>query len=429
MGYSVFSTGSLSRVVRAGDSRRFNVDLKNQRDLIITAASDKALTSAVRLDTFHVTTLKGKPCISYGDYERALVLRSIARHLKRRLRVMMPDRNKAVRGVITSLLDSTPMSIIRCDIESFYETIFIDKIRERLLYDTASSAIVRNYFKEYFDTHCTGRFHGLPRGTGLSAVLAELAIRSFDDQVKAMPGVYRYFRYADDIIVFATSDASTTLSLMSSALPKGMQFNRRKTSVCDLTAGLLAENEKPRPAKNFEYLGYQFHVEDESGKPRSRKVSVTISPNKIKRMKTKMILAFRSFHSDLNSELLLDRVQFLSSNYRVKRSGLTHSKGADHIKSGIYYNYQLCGSYKVNKRFELVRSDSSLSELKALDGMLRSLAKSVNSEFRASVTHWMTPLQRTRLLSFSFSQGYSQKMLYRVTPDRVSQIKRAWKNA
>lgn len=429
MGYSVFSAGSLSQVVRAGDSRRFNVDLKNQRDLIIAAASDSALASAVRLDLFNVTTLKGKPCISYGDYERALVLRSIARHLKRRLRVQMPDRNKAVRGVITSLLDSTPMSIVRCDIESFYEKVYIDRLRDRLLYDTASSSVVRAYFKAYFDTHCSGRSHGLPRGTGLSAVLAELAIRSFDDQVRAMAGVYRYFRYADDIVVFVTGDPAALLDLMSAALPKGMRFNRRKTSICGLTAGLRAEGESERPAKYFEYLGYQFRVEDESGKARSRRVEVSISTKKIDRIKTKMILSFRGFMADSDKALLMDRIQFLSSNYQVRRTGHTHSRGADYIKSGIYYNYQLCGVYRINKHLELVRSDSSLKELKALDGMLRSLVKSRNSEFKAHLNYWMTPADRARLLSLSFSQGFVQKMLYRVTPDRVSGIKRVWINA
>lgn len=429
MGYSVFSAGSLSQVVRAGDSRRFNVDLKNQRDLIIAAASDNALTSAVRLDLFNVTTLKGKPCISYGDYERALVLRSIARHLKRRLRVKMPDRNKAVRGVITSLLDSTPMSVVRCDIESFYEKVYIDRLRDRLLYDTASSTVVRAYFRAYFETHCAGKTHGLPRGTGLSAVLAELAIRSFDDQVRAMPGVYRYFRYADDIVAFVIGDPSAVLDSMSAALPKGMRFNRRKTSICHLTAGPRAEGENERPAKHFEYLGYHFLVEDESGKVRSRRVEVSISPKKINRIKTKMILSFRRFTVDFDSAVLVDRIQFLASNYQVRRTGHTHSRGNDHIKSGIYYNYHLCGIYKINKRLELTRSDSSSRELKALDGMLRSLVKSGNSEFKAHLSHWMAPADRARLLSLSFSQGFAQKMLYRVTPRRVSEIKQVWNNA
>jgi hypothetical protein len=428
MGYTVFSAAGLSQVVRAGDSRRFNVDLKNDRNAIIDAVSLSALAGSVRLNQFHTTKLRGKPCVSYSDYEHALVLRSVARHLRKRLKVTLHDRNRVVRGVITSLIDSTPMSLIRCDIESFYETIPIVELRDKLLYDTASSSLVRLYFKEFFDSHCAGRICGLPRGAGLSAILAELAIRPFDEHVRALPNVFRYFRYADDIIVFVTGDPGSTLARMRQALPPGMRFNRSKTHPYDLTAG-PPPKDAPKPvAKCIDYLGYRLAVEDVSGRSKSRTVEVTISPKKLSRLKSKMVMAFRSYAGDQNHQLLHDRLRFISSNYRVKRSGNTFTKGSDHIKSGIYYNYALCGRYRITEKSELTRSDPNLRELKAMDGMMRGLIRSKNSEFRPVITTYMPASTRLALLGLSFAQGFESRMLVRVTPERVSLLKRAWRN-
>ncbi len=428
MAYSVFSTGGLAQVVRAGDSRRFGIDLKNDRNDIIAAASANALAGTITLDNFQSTTLRRRTLVSYRDYEQALILRSIARHLKRRLKVQMPDRNRAVRGVITSLLDCTPMFVIRCDIKSFYESVLVDDLREKLLYDTASSTLVRSYFERYFAAHCSNSQYGLPRGAGLSAVLAEISIRPFDDRVRTIPGVYRYFRYADDIVVFCLKEPTAVLQMMRTALPRGMQFNRSKTKIIDLTAPAVENGGPPRPYKIFNYLGYELKVEDESGRSRSRRLIVTIADDKLKKMQSKIILSFKSFIRDQDSGLLIDRLRFISSNYKVKRSGQTHNKGSIHIKSGIYYNYALCGSYKIGKRSELSRSMQGMDCLKRLDGVLRGML-SANSNFGAIIKANISQIQQTQIRRISFLQGFEKKMLFRVTPERVSVIKRAWRNA
>ncbi|MEW9275138.1 antiviral reverse transcriptase Drt3a [Gluconobacter oxydans] len=428
MGYTVFSVGGLAQVVRAGDSRRFKIDLKNDRNAIIADASVNALAGEIKLNTFHTTSLRGHLCVSYSDYSSALVLRSVARHLKRRLRVRMPDRSQAVRGVITSLLDATPMTVIRCDIKSFYETIPVAPVREKLLYDTASSALVRDYLRQYFDCHCASSTCGLPRGAGLSAILAELAIRPFDERVRAIRGVYRLFRYADDIIVFASGPPEPIMSQMKAALPKGMRFNKSKSFLVDLNAGPLGKGQPERPRKEIEYLGYLFSVEDASGNSRSRKLSVTIAPKKIKRLKSKIILSLHDYARSYDHKLLFDRLSFISSNYMVKKTGHTLTSGIDHIKSGIFYNYPLCGQYKVNSRSELIRTTTNLHELKALDGMFRSLVTGRRSEFKPHLRGHAPPGFCERLLSLSFSKGYTEKMLIRVTPSRVAEIKRAWRN-
>ncbi|MFC0202916.1 antiviral reverse transcriptase Drt3a [Novosphingobium soli] len=427
MGHAVFSAGGLAQVVRAGDSRKFKVDLKGDRDNIIEAASINALAGGVNLSDFHRTRFRGKPCVSYNDYERALVLRSVARHLKRRLRVRTPDRTKAVRGVISSLLDRTPFTVIRCDIAAFYESIPTSILRDNLVFDTASSGLVRGYLSQYFNSHCATPT-GLPRGAGLSAILAEIVIRPFDEEVRRIHGVYRYFRYADDIIVFTTGDATATLSKMRKLLPKGMCFNRSKTYPIPFTDGPQRAEEPKRPPKAFEYLGYMFTVDDVSAGKKSRSVSVTISPKKIKRMQTKMLLTFHDYTRNQDSNLLFDRISFIASNYKIRRNGNVYHKGSNKIKSGVYYNYSLCGKYKITGSSELIKSEPNVDNLKMLDGMLRSLINSSRSEFRQVLANQTSVQFRRRLASICFAKGFTSKILVRMTPERIGVLKRAWRN-
>lgn len=218
------------------------------------------------------------------------------------------------------------------------------------------------------------------------------------------------------------------MSQMKAALPKGMRFNKSKSFLVDLNAGPLGKGQPERPRKEIEYLGYLFSVEDASGNSRSRKLSVTIAPKKIKRLKSKIILSLHDYARSYDYKLLFDRMSFISSNYMVKKTGHTLTSGIDHIKSGIFYNYPLCGQYKVNSRSELIRTATNLHELKALDGMFRSLVTGRRSEFKPHLRDHAPPGFCERLLSLSFSKGYTEKMLIRVTPSRVAEIKRAWRN-
>ncbi len=425
MSGSVFSDAALANVVRAGDSRRFGVDLKNDRSAIISAASVSALAGLTSLNEYHTTQLRGRTYVSYGDYERALVIRAVSRHLRRRLRIRMPDRHRAVNGVITSLLDATPMSVIRCDIASFYETIPIEPLRDQLLYDTASSTLVRSYIREFFLSHCGSARCGLPRGAGLSAILSEIALRQFDEGARLLTGVYRYFRYADDIILFVTGEPEKIFTDLSVLLPRSMKFNKTKSAIIDLTND---EKDLSVGSRQLDFLGYRFSIEDLSGQGRNRRLEVTISDKKITKLKSKIILSLRDYCKSVDGDLLLDRIRFLSSNYNIKRSGHSHVRSSEFIKSGIYFNYKMSGTYKIGKDLCLTKSTYAAVELKKLDGFFRSLINSRNSEFRTPVRNGLNNAQQAELNSLSFVKGYSEKMIMRVNPERISDIKRVWRN-
>lgn len=427
MGYAIFSPSALAGAVRAGDSRRYKVDLKGQRKTLIASASENALSSAVCLATFNKTKLRGRDYVSYADFERALVLRCVAKHLRRRLNIRMPNRHGPVRGIIESMLDSTPMSVVRCDIESFYESVCVAPIRDRLVYDTASSSVVRSYLSSFFDTHCAGKGDGVPRGTGLSAVLAELAMRDFDAAVKQIAGVYRYFRYADDIIAFTTGDPDDVLRQIRECLPSSMRLNKAKSYVRRYDKPKESGSNDPQQV-SFEYLGYKFSTTPYFGQTSSRSVKVSIADKKIRKLKSRVILSLHDFRRNADDRLLLDRIRFLTSNYRVRRSGQTHISRSRYIRSGIFYNYCHCGVYRVGRRWEQTRLEHDGIELKSLDGFLRSLLRSKSSEFRGIIAAGVSPQRRAELFGLSFYQGFSRRMNARLTPERVSEIKRAWRH-
>ena len=186
----VFSPEEMARVIRAGDPHRFGVDLKNDRKALLTLAAERANKHLVDLSKFNSFRLGGKPCVSYDDFESHLILRLVSRYVQRRLRVALPNRDAIVRGVIETLLDATPMRVLRRDLTSFYETIPTEPLKRRLLFDTAIPGTARHYLDSYFSTHCKTE-SGLPRGVGLSALLAELAMQNFDSAITRLPGVFR----------------------------------------------------------------------------------------------------------------------------------------------------------------------------------------------------------------------------------------------
>jgi hypothetical protein len=248
----------------------------------------------------------------------------------------------------------------------------------------------------------------------VSPILAELAMAAFDKSVKNLPGVYKYFRYSDDILIFSyLPTADIELKLPHLLLP-GMVFNESKS----FSTALNCENKVKQAVETIEYLGYSYKVSNLCGDKDPRRVEVSISDRKISKLKTRIFRCFKIHLKDRDFELLRDRLQFLSGNYIVQRNGVTAIKSSKYVKSGIYYNYKLCGTY--------AKSDYKVhggSELKSLDGIYQSLIKP-----SAQIGSKLTAAQYQVLRSISFFKGFQLKITTRFSPARVAQMKRAWLN-
>lgn len=417
--HRIFTDGGFGRVIRAGDSRRFNIDLKSNREAIVTLAISSANTGAISFEPIYKSTVKQRQCFSVKNYSHVLILRAITLFLSRRFRINPRSRDSMVKEVIETLSDSTPMHIIRRDIQSFYETLPIDSVKEQVLYSTFVPIRIKEFIKVFFNTF-SSTSKGVPRGMGLSSIVSELAMRKTDRQIREINGVYKYFRYSDDILIFSTVPAEQIAEQLLEVLPKGMQFNLSKSSET------ATSEPKKGSAKTIsvEYLGYKFSFLNHFGDSQPRKVLVSISERKLTKLKSKIICVFKSFSKTKDFYLLRDRVAFLASNYFAYRKGANTVRDSPYAKSGIYYNYHLCGEYQGEKRFA-----HDCSDLKAIDGFYNSLLRGSSSSFRSLFLGTLGAAHLKVMREISFYKGYQEKMMVRFGSDRVSKIKSAWRNA
>ncbi len=313
------------------------------------------------------------------------------------------------------MLDGTPYTVIRRDVSKFYESINADDLRDRLAYNTSIPRVVRHFLLQYFDAHCAPGQLGLPRGVGLSGVLAELAMEPFDRFVRALPGVYRYFRYSDDIVIFCYDHAPDVVTQISTALSAGMQFHTKKRSETNFTS-------KGNNPMYFDYLGYRFLTRSGVNCD-ARTIEVTIAPDKIARLKTRVVLSLKQFMKDNNPGLLVDRLRLLTSNYELRRHGVSHWIHKKRVRSGIYHNYRRCGIYN-NKNF----ISTVPEELKKLDDFTHHLLKSKHSEFSARIRARLSPHHLEQINKLSFRLGFQSRRLIKLSNSRLSRAREVWRN-
>jgi Reverse transcriptase (RNA-dependent DNA polymerase). len=419
--YAIFSERSFAALIRPNDSARFSINLKVDRETIISNAVGEANSGVPGLEPYSATTRRGKTYVSYARYTDHLVLRAIGRHLMRRYRIKMPTRDEVVRGVIEGLTDATPMYVVRRDIQSFYEAIPTSNLCRSLITDIRTPRNVSRYLEKFFNQHCSSPA-GLPRGVGLSAIIAELYMQDFDQAVRQIPQVYRYYRYCDDIFIFLLERPDNLDAQLASILPAGMNFNSTKSFDCDISHGGNGGD-----VEGIDYLGYSFGLTGGAKGKSSRKVEVGIGERKLARLKARILASFRTFEADNNFQLLLDRLKYLSSNYIVYRNGSTR-KSASHVRSGIFYNYKLAGIYSIRYGTELSMVPPGLAELKAIDGFYHSLLIGPSSSVAKILSSRLTGPQLAKLKELSFHKGHALRMLVRYRPYQVALIKKAWQN-
>src|SRR3546814_17595196 len=122
-------------------------------------------------------------------------------------------------------------------------------------------------------------------------------MQQFDDAIRAIPGVYRYFRYSDDMLIFAYKNPDEVAEQINDALRKlpGMSFNKEKSEV----RHFAREPIEPRPAvpstASFDFLGYKFTAEQRFHRERPREACQAIADKKNLIMKTPSSLSLKAF--------------------------------------------------------------------------------------------------------------------------------------
>ncbi|SNY91444.1 Reverse transcriptase (RNA-dependent DNA polymerase) [Cohaesibacter sp. ES.047] len=429
MQISPFSEKYLRSCIRVGDSRKFGVDLALDCEALLSQIREQVDDGTITFHHRSVPISKGRKLLLINNFHGALALRATARSLNKQYGVSSASRDTVVNGVLETLFDASPFYVLRCDIKSFFENVDAKAILAEILSSTKTHSHVKTVLRVLETSGLLGGTQsGIPRGLGLSTTFAELALRKFDREVMEIEGVYRYFRFADDILLFSTQKVDPALAKIKEILSPNFELNSKTEDAFLESIPDSDKNPCKKPASSFTYLGYSFECSNGIRARMSRQVLVKISKDKIKVRKTRIILSLKAFQKDKNAALLLNRVKFLTSNFEIRKTGHTHGSKKARIRTGIYFNYRKCGLYQYRRQGPENVSVAPI-ELKELDGFLSSLLWGGNSQFKTEIQASFTPEQLAELKNLSFYKGFTNKMTVRFKRATVSEIRKAWLNA
>ncbi|MDY0194108.1 MAG: antiviral reverse transcriptase Drt3a [Aliarcobacter butzleri] len=341
--------------------------------------------------------------IDRSNLETFFLFKQIQKNIQHSFKVKQADRNEIVSQVINILDNGFPKYIIRTDIKSFYESIPHNELKRVISRNHILSPLSKKVINEILRQYkiLTSYDKGIPRGIGISAYLAELYMRDFDNNIKDLKNITYYARYVDDIIIVFTPnnkyDNTDYLNLIDEKITRfGLNLNNTKTKKIDL----IHNNNF-----NFDFLGYQFNFI-------SNKIKVDISNNKDRRYRNKIDLVIEDYNisSKYNEKvarkLLIKRLKYLTGNTRllgVKKD----------ILIGIYFsNQQITEESRLNK----------------LDDYLTKTAINRNLEPYSKLNIKNGNELKIKLKSFKFIDGFKQKKFYKFSKQDLEKILSIWKN-
>ena len=339
--------------------------------------------------SFRENELGKKPVYQHSSLSEALLTRHVSESIRRITNVRQSDRQSIIKSLMALAAEGVAFKVFKMDIKSFYESVDTTEIVRTLKADGIFSRQSIYILESFFD-NCEGQnIPGLPRGIGLSATLAEYAMRSFDSIMSAYPGVRFYNRYVDDAIMVVSDDVDlgALRTLATTSLPSGLQINRKKTK--DYIFLPYSKNGSGSVEQTVSFLGYDLKIGEvvRTEKRLSRSVIADISSSKvsnIKRRLTKAILAYNNDHSFLD---LIRRVKLLTSNH-----GFIDSASGQQRFSGLRYNYGLIDV-------------SSSNALTSLDRYMTNILVSKHPKNRLRPV--LTELQLGQLMGLRFSTGFT----------------------
>jgi hypothetical protein len=229
-------------------------------------------------------------------------LKLIDRHLRRIYKVTQSDRNRIIREIRALLSDGGELSIIREDVRSFYESIRFENLVEKLRCDMILSDRSLSMVESLNDELRRSGNFGLPRGIALSATLSELYMEKFDRAIRELPCTFYLARYVDDILVLTDSESVDEVKRCISEELGRLQLELRNDGSRSLVCNV--------GEADFSYLGYHFKTTANGGD--SPTVDISISKNKVNKIKRRIVRSFMAFDRDGDFQELLSRCRYLA---------------------------------------------------------------------------------------------------------------------
>ncbi|WP_323614706.1 antiviral reverse transcriptase Drt3a [Pseudomonas putida] len=351
----------------------------------------------------------GKKKMSHGDVITpknivdAFAIRKLNDNIKRVFSIKPTDRNSILPQIKILLSEGGEFWLKKYDVAKFFESIPVNKALEIINNDHRLSYESKRALDKLFTSQNLISKSGLPRGISLSSTISEIYMREFDRACRKLDNCYFYTRYVDDILMLFHEDPGN-LSL-ESLLPQGLSFHPEKT--------LTLHHQQRGPVKTSDgkssvtYLGYEFNFVTPN-KDKATKLEVGIAKKKIKKIKTRIILALTDYCTTRNYLLLKARLTFLASNYNIGRDA---ARGK--LYAGVHFNHLL-----IDKE----RHD----DLNDIDKFLCQCICSKQGSLGRKLYPLLSMGERRELMRISLMQGYQNKIVRNFKPERLLEIKRIW---
>jgi Reverse transcriptase (RNA-dependent DNA polymerase) len=407
-----FSNASLERIIRSNDLRGI---ARPQRENIKTDAL-AAATDLLEFDNRWNTSLfaKGelakKTIITAESIGLKLLDRKLSMNIRAAFQLRVQNRVQAIRSIKDVLSEGIPVTILRLDIATFFESVqlsmCLEKLQQSRKLDSFSIDLASNFFR---NIRTFNDVQHIPRGLSLSSTLADVMLSDFESNVLGLEQLVFYERFVDDIFMMIQPDHdNSTLATLSGLLPIGLAFNESKTECHQIVSG------KDPKVLNFNYLGYDFKREAKGTKARAD-VSLDLSEKKVKKFQTRIAISIVCFSKDGDFDLLKDRVRYLTSNISFQKRGTPVR-----TLSGIFCNYPEINSQNSNS-------------LRKLDNYLSlsvwNFWKKTERWTRRRIFQSLTEHQFFELTRFKFRNGHTDKIFVYFKPTRLIEIQKAWRDA
>ncbi len=412
-----FNEVSISRMLRKSDFLKSpRLKSENIKSEIISNSVNRSSEGFSGLSFLASTKVKRKLIYRISEFSDELVLRKIDKNIRKSIALPTASRDSIIANIKSLLSEAVSYKVYRLDVKGYYESFDASQTASVVSETQRLSPLTKQMVNEILSHHLNTGGVGLPRGLALSATLSEIMMLPFDSAIRSTPEVFFYSRYVDDIIIITSGNEieSELINLIKNSLPSGLKLNNQKT---DVKAAIRSVQPYRPPALtskvlSFEFLGYQFTVWEpqkvaEDRTP-FRKVQLDIADSKVRKIKTRLTRAAIDYCKTLDFNTLEARIRFLTSNFSVLDADRERKRLA-----GIYYNYH--------------RADADTSiALKELDSYLKKIALSGRGKVFSEFLRKTTPDQRRRLLSFSFSRGFREKIFMHFPRETLKRIQECW---
>lgn len=380
----------------------------NFRENITKSSFDISNTYLKQHSIFNKISIKKKPVYTIPFLEYQLIIRKLNQNLKKCFKSNEKNRNIIIKRLTLFLQESIPYNVYRLDVSNFYESINQEHLFKLINQNHYLCNHSKNLISEIFSQFSLLNGQGIPRGIMISSTLSELVMAAFDIEVTKHKEVFFYQRYVDDIIIITSGrENSNNFKIqLENNLPIDLTFNTEKTKILKIKKDI---DKKNIILGNFDYLGYDFTIHPNKDKSLPRKIEIEIAKKKLNKIKSKIIRSFIVFKINQNFNLLMERLNFLSTNYSIYDRKKSKKKIA-----GLYYSYPLI-------------SPQSRS-LKLLDNYYRNIILSPSGFSHLNIYSSLTQSQKRTLLKISFSKGHINRTFNYFSGNKIKEIQECWKN-